>query len=69
MTMEAAIGFVEVRNWWGRSFWAYVCQLGFVDCNPDGMRTRLTFAFPLSFTFKTKDSSSPVVGSVSVRKA
>jgi hypothetical protein len=31
--------------------------------------TKETFALPLSFTLNTKDSSSPLVGSVKVRKA
>lgn len=33
------------------------------------LHTKATFALPLSFTLSTKDSSSPVVGSVRVRNA
>jgi hypothetical protein len=68
MTMDAWSGFDDVRNWMGRSLWAWL-RVSFIHCNRFYFLTKLTFPFPVPFMLRTKDSSRPVEGSVRVRNA
>lgn len=67
-TIDALSDWLEVRNWLGRSFCVFEPLAG-ASLRGHGHHTTSTLPFPVSLTVSGKDSSSPVVGSSSVRKA
>jgi hypothetical protein len=73
--IEARAGWEEVRNWNGRSFWVCgkqmlaACYLfGWLHLSLSQLTTS-TLPLPLSLMLNGNDSSRPLAGSWSVRKA